>query len=120
MINILVVDDEVMICNTIKRALRVDGLLVSFVLSVKEAIDMMEKQIFNLIITDIKMPEIDGIAFMKIIKRDRPEIPILAISGFATGKMAKEVSMNGAYGFLEKPFAIEDLLSKVRKGIDLT
>lgn len=116
---VLVVDDELVICKTVKRALRMDGVLASFALSSREALDMLESQTFNLVITDIKMPGMDGIAFMKVVRKNIPGMTILAISGFATDEMATEVHASGAYKFLSKPFEIKDLLRDVRSGFDL-
>lgn len=115
---VLVVDDEEVMCKMVKRALQLEGVLASFALSAEKAFDMLEREMFSLIVTDIKMPKMDGLTFMKIVKKDMPKIAILAMSGYGTDKMAKEVAINGAYEFLSKPFEINDLLKSVKSGLN--
>ncbi len=114
---ILVVDDDELVQKTLKRALDRDGMIVTLAPAAKVALEMLKKEQFELIITDVKMPEMDGITFLKTVKLDNPEIPIIVITGFATVEMTKEALQNGAYNFITKPFEIENILAIVKKGL---
>lgn len=116
---ILVVDDEEIIRKTLHRALNRDGTLVTVSSSAKEALDVLKKEQIELILTDVKMPEMDGITFLKKVKLEQPEIPIVVLTGFATIEMTKEALQNGAFNFITKPFEIEHIFSIVKKGLNL-
>jgi len=120
MAKILVVDDEEVVRNTLKRALdNRDGMTVTTAQTAKEALQVLEKERVELIITDVKMPEMDGITFLKMVKSNSPEIPIIVITGFATVEMTKEALQSGAFNFITKPFEVEEVISIAKKGIDL-
>ncbi|MBU1924278.1 MAG: response regulator [Candidatus Omnitrophica bacterium] len=119
MAKILVVDDEEVLRQTLKRLLDSKDMAVSVSASAKEALVMLEKEKFDLVITDVKMPEMDGIEFLKVAKSNDPEIPIVVLTGFATIDMTKEALQNGAYNFITKPFEAENIIGIVKKGLKL-
>ncbi len=119
MAKILVVDDEEIVRSTLKRALGRDGMVVTAASTAKEALEILKKERIDLIITDVKMPEMDGITFLKTVKNDNIEVPVIVATGFATVEMTREALQAGAYNFITKPFEIEAVLSIVKKGLEL-
>lgn len=119
MAKILVVDDEEIVRTTLKRALNRDDMVVTTASLAKEALALLENEKFDLIMTDVKMPEMDGITFVKTVKLDDPEVPIVVLTGFATIEMTRDALQSGAYNFLTKPFEIENILAVVKRGLTL-
>lgn len=116
---ILIVDDEEIVRATLKRALNRDDMVVTTASLAKDALVLLESEQFDLIMTDIKMPGMDGITFLKTVKLNDPKVPIIVLTGFATVEMTKDALQSGAYNFLTKPFEIEDILAVVKKGLTL-
>jgi len=111
--NILVVDDEYIIGKVINRVLSKYGYNVTYSQNSEEVIDLMNKTDFHILIIDIKMPKINGIELVKIIRKKFTAIPIIIM----TGSVDYEVTdwEIGEYEFIEKPFEISDLLNTVKK-----
>lgn len=105
---ILVVDNETDILNVLQDVLGVLGYSAEIVKSGSEALDIFEKDKFSLVITDMVMPDIDGLTLLKKIKEQEPNIPVIIITGFGSQVIDEAISA-GADGFIEKPFKIEDI-----------
>jgi DNA-binding NtrC family response regulator len=103
--NILVVDNEKDILNVLKDVLGILGYSTELVKNGQEALSIFEKDRFSLVITDMVMPDIDGLTLMKKIKEEDPSIPVVIITGFGS-QMVDEAMRAGADGFIEKPFKI--------------
>ncbi len=116
---ILVVDDEDILRNTLKRALNRDEMTVTTASSAKEGLELLKTTAFDLIITDVKMPEMDGLKFLRKVKAKDSELPVIVLTGFATVEMTKDALQHGAFNFITKPFDVENILSIVKKGLDL-
>jgi len=116
---ILVVDDEVLIRDMIKRGLsQMGGFSVEVAQSGPEAIEKMEKDVFDLVLTDLKMPEMDGLELLKTIKGTRPEIMVIMMTAHGSIETAVEAMKIGADDYITKPIDFNDLLlhiSKVQK-----
>jgi YesN/AraC family two-component response regulator len=119
MAKILVVDDEEILRSTLKRVLNRDDMETTLTASAKEALALLENEKFDLIITDVKMPEMDGITFLKTVRSNDPEVPIVILTGFATVEMTRDALQSGAYNFITKPFEVENILGIVKKGLSL-
>ncbi len=120
MARILIVDDEELARFTIRDFLETAGHVVDEATNGKEAIESQNADPFDLIITDILMPEKDGVETTIELKRDYPDLKIIAISGGGRTKDLDFVCtiLKRAYGFgadkiLAKPFSKEDLLERV-------
>lgn len=114
-VNILVVDDEKniqLICN---RILRKEGYEVDCANNGKEALKYLEAKKYNLIISDLKMPELDGHELLKLAKKNYPNITIMLMTAYATNETAGELIKDGALEYIIKPFNIEEFLVKVKK-----
>ena len=116
---ILVVDDEVSIREMIKKGLSQMGEFnVETAQNGAEAIEKIEKEIFDLVLTDLKMPEMDGLELLKNIKGTRPEVMVILMTAYGSIETAVEAMKMGANDYITKPINFEDLLlhiSKVQK-----
>ena len=114
---ILVVDDETVIREGIKRVLEGDRFEVETCGSGHKAIEHLQVKDYGLIITDLKMPGMDGIEVLKAVKALQPDIPVIIITGYASIDTAVEAMKNGASEYLSKPFTPDLLLEKVQSAL---
>lgn len=115
-LNILVVDDEVAVCQSVDKILKRKGHQVSQVLSVAAALNTLDApEVFDLIIADLMMPQAGGLDLLKAIRESWPEIPVLIITGFSSIHSAVESMKLGAAGYLPKPFTPDELVIAVEK-----
>ena len=113
---ILVVDDEALIRDMIKRGLsQMGGFSVEVAQSGLEAIEKMEKEVFDLVLTDLKMPEMDGLELLKTIKGTRPEVMVILMTAFGSIETAVEAMKIGANDYITKPVNFNDLLIHISK-----
>ncbi len=114
--NILVVDDEPRIQEIIKRGLaRLGEFSVETASDGLEAIEKIDKDVFDLILTDLKMPRMDGIELLKTVKGTRPEILVIMMTAHGSIETAVEAMKLGADDYVTKPIALDDLLIHVSK-----
>ena len=104
---ILVVDDEQNMRIALYEALSRNGYDVSVAENGRMALDMVEKTAPDMLITDIKMPTMDGIELLRRIKAVKPLLPVVIITGFATIDTAVEAMKQGAVDYIIKPFSVE-------------
>ena len=105
---ILIVDDELYILDSMQRMLSALKYSILTASSGSEALDILASNDVNLIIVDIRMPEIDGKIFTKV-REVEPDIPVIIITGGDIQDGKAFADKHGAYGFLEKPIEIEKL-----------
>jgi DNA-binding NtrC family response regulator len=117
---ILIVDDEVSIREIIQKNLfQMGGFNVETAQNGAEAIEKIEKEVFDLVLTDLKMPEMDGLELLKNIKGTRPEVMVILMTAFGSIETAVEAMKMGADDYITKPINLDHLLlhiSKVQKG----
>jgi DNA-binding NtrC family response regulator len=80
--------------------------------------ELLSQQEFNLVITELKMPQMDGIEVMEIVKHRDPDIPVIVITAFGTLEAAEEAVHQGAYDFITKPFRKERVLVAIEKAFE--
>jgi two-component system, NtrC family, response regulator PilR len=117
MAKILVVDDDQGMREFLEIMLGREGYRVSTASDAGKALSRCRKEIFDLIITDLKMPKMDGIGFLKEVKELSPETMVILITAYASGETAVTAMKEGAYDYIEKDFAIEDLHRIVRNAL---
>jgi DNA-binding NtrC family response regulator len=83
-----------------------------------EVEELLGQHEFNLVITELKMPQMDGIEVMEIVKRRDPDIPVIVITAFGTLEAAEEAVHQGAYDFITKPFRKERVLVALEKALE--
>jgi heterodisulfide reductase subunit A len=108
-----VVDDELIVRDSLKEWLDVEGFGVDTAGSGREAVDLLSRNDYGLMLLDIKMPGMDGVEVLKISKEMRETLPVVMMTAYATVETAVEAMKTGARDYLMKPFDIDALISKV-------
>lgn len=98
----------------LKRA----GYAVTSAMDGEEAIAFLNKEIFDLVITDLRMPKLDGMEVLKAVKSASPETVVLIITAFATADSAVEAMKQGAYDYLTKPFQVDEVQLIIRNALE--
>lgn len=112
---VLIVDDEVVVRTGISRALRSVGLNVSTAADGQQAVELMAKQNFGIVLLDIKLPDTDGKEVLKVIHRNYPHTAVIMITGYPSIDGAVECMKLGAMDYLVKPFRMDDLENTIEK-----
>jgi DNA-binding NtrC family response regulator len=113
---ILVVDDEAMVRDIIRKGLsQMGGFDVEAAQSGFEAIEKIEKDIFDLVLTDLKMPGMDGLELLKNIKGTRPEVMVIMMTAYGSIETAVEAMRIGANDYITKPVDLNELLIHISK-----
>lgn len=112
---ILVVDDEASIRDLLSKALALADYEVDLAVDGEAAIEQLRTHSYDLLITDLKMPRVDGLAVIREAKRYRSDLPVIIITGFSTEASAIEAINLGVAGYLVKPFRIPQILSVAAK-----
>ena len=115
---ILVIDDERAIRNTLKDILSLEGFEVEEANDGLQGIGMIEKNEYNCIICDVKMPKMDGLEVLQKAKELKPDIPFIVISGHGDIETAVGAVKKGAYDFISKPPDLNRLLITIRNAMD--
>jgi len=114
---IMVIDNEEGLCRMMEAVLLDDGYAVRSFTDPREALEFFRPQVWDLVISDIKMPGIDGLEVLRQIKEREADIPVIMITAFATVEMSIQALRRGAYDMLTKPFEPDELLFRVRNAI---
>ena len=117
MAKILVVDDDQGMREFLEILLAREGYDVALASGGKEAIGLCRKHKFDLAITDLKMPKVDGIDVLKSIREISPETMVILITAFASGETALAAMKEGAHDYLEKNFDVEDLKTVIKDAL---
>ena len=115
---ILVVDDEKRIRHGCQKTLILEGFEVAMVESGALAIEILEKEHFDIILLDLMMPGLSGMDVLVHVKPRHPDTVIIVITGYATLEHAIEAMKKGAFDFISKPFSPQDLRSVVAKAVE--
>ena len=118
MARILIIDDEKAICNTLKEILVYEKYEVEIANDGAEGIRKVESGNFDLVLSDIKMPKMDGIEVLLRLQELNPDLPVVMISGHGTIDTAVDALKKGAYDYISKPPDLNRLLVTVRNALD--
>jgi len=113
--NILIVDDEPKICHFLEVLAERDGYRPATARNGDDALALARSTRFDLILTDLKMPGMDGLEFIRRVRDIYPHVPIIVITGFATLETAVEALRTGADDYIAKPFNVEELRRVMRR-----
>ena len=116
--NILVVDDYEPFRDSLAKILGGAGFRVFPASDGEEALDILRKEFIHLVLTDLKMPKMDGTELLKVAKTIRPDIEVILITGYATVDTAVTAMKDGAYDYIQKPFKPREILKLVRKAVE--
>ena len=113
--SVLVVDDEGAVRRFAMRVLEREGYSVFEARDGLEALELLEQgQLFDVVVSDIVMPRLNGVELMQALSTSRPDLPVILMSGYATGALA-ELGIAAPCAILPKPFPAERLLEEVRR-----
>jgi two-component system, OmpR family, response regulator len=112
---VLLVDDEKEFVETLAERMQTRGMSVESTVSPKEAIGMVGEGTYDAVILDLKMPEMDGLAVLKILKEKNPDLQVILLTGHATVQKGIEAMKLGALDLIEKPVDIAALTEKIKK-----
>jgi len=115
---VMVVDDERNVALGYKRNLHNIGCEVDIYDSAKKALSSLSPEWPGILVTDIMMPEMDGLTLMKKVQEMDPELPVVLVTGKGNISMAVQAIRNGAYDFIEKPFETESLQEVVKRALE--
>jgi two-component system response regulator PilR (NtrC family) len=115
---ILVVDDELSIREFLQIMLKREKMLVETACDGEEALKLLDQKHFDLIISDIKMPKVDGLELLSRVKAKDPNALMLMITAHGSTELAVEAMKKGAYDFLTKPFKIDDVKLRIEKALE--
>ena len=118
MSKILVIDDERSIRNTLKDILEYENYQVDLAEEGQQALTLLEKNDYDIILCDIKMPGLDGIEVLEKIETTRADMPVIMISGHGNIDTAVESIKKGAFDFIEKPLDLNRLLITIKNAMD--
>jgi len=116
--NILVIDDEKSIRNTLKEILEYEKYKVDLAEHGAEGLEKFRKGSYDIVLCDIKMPEMDGLEVLEKISEDQGDSQVIMISGHGNIDNAVEAIKRGAYDFIEKPLDLNRLLITIRNALD--
>ncbi len=114
-VSILVVDDEQIVLDSIRKHLRKDDYAIHTVMSAREALELIENTPVDIVLTDLMMPEMDGLELMEKIKAKLPQVPVIMITGYATINTALQATQLGAFDYIAKPFTRSELMAVIQR-----
>ncbi len=114
---VLVVDDEVLIRWSLSERLKLSGYDVVEAATGAEAMAAVSAGVIDAILLDIKLPDADGLSLLGRFKTDLPEVPVVMITAHGTDEMAAVAKRRGAWGFVHKPFDVEEIATLVDKAL---
>ena len=115
---ILVVDDEKSLREVMSIMLKRAGYAVTEAADGEEAIGQVNKEIFDLVITDLRMPKADGMDVLKAVKSFSPDTVVLVVTAFGTADSAVEAMKHGAFDYLTKPFQVDEVQLIIRNALE--
>lgn len=115
--NVLVVDDEPKLCDLLSSALSQNDVQVFTAGNGLQALAILEQQDIDLVISDWRMPGMDGPQLLAEVKQRYPQLPVIVMTAYSTVKNAVQSMRNGAYDYIAKPFDIDELDITVNKAL---
>ena len=116
-LRILLVDDEEDFASTLAERLVLRGFQAEVATSGIDALRHVGEDDFSVLILDVKMPGIDGLGLMAEIKRKRPDLPVILLTGHGSVANAETGMKEGAFDYLMKPIDIDELIEKIRNAV---
>jgi DNA-binding NtrC family response regulator len=115
---VLVVDDELDFLETIVKRLEVRDIKASGVDSGPKALALLDKEDFDVVILDVKMPGMDGVETLVEMKKKKPQLPVIMLTGHATVASGIQGMKQGAFAYVMKPVELDELLDKLQKAFE--
>jgi CheY-like chemotaxis protein/glycine cleavage system H lipoate-binding protein len=112
---ILAVDDEAVVLDSFRRILVLEGYNIDTVQTGPEALSLVQRNDYDFVFTDLKMPIMDGVEVVKAVKHLRPDVDMVVITGYGTIETAVETMQSGACEYVQKPFSADELAAFINK-----
>ena len=119
MAKILIVDDDTTFCIMLRKWLEKRGFEVDTAFSYKDAVKQLDKAGFDLVLTDLRLPDKDGIDLLRVIKEKTPETQVLLMTGYADIQTAVTAIKLGAFDYVAKPVIPDEILKKLQEALKL-
>ena len=117
-LSILVLDDEPIVGKRLRAALEKNGYAVEVFEDSRAALQRLDEKDFDIIVTDVRMEEVDGIQVLEHVLERSARTRVIVITGYATVEVAREALTKGAFDFIAKPFKPDDLRQVIKKAAD--
>ena len=118
MSSILIVDDEQSYRQLLSLVFEGDGHSIRTAMNGREALELLQAESADIVISDVKMPDMDGIGLLRAVRETLPDVGVILMTAFASVETAREAFKLGADDFIQKPFDVEELKLIVRKTIE--
>ena len=112
---ILAVDDEAVVLDSFRRILVLEGFSVDTVEHGPEALGLVQRNDYDFVFTDLKMPDMDGVEVVKAVKHLRPDVDVVVVTGYGTIESAVQTLQYGACEYVQKPFTADELADFARR-----
>lgn len=116
--DILILDDEPIVGERLKPALEKEGHQVEIFVNPHRALERVQQKEFDIVVTDIRMDDIDGIEILERVRVISNRTKVIMITGYATIEVARESLTKGAFDFIAKPFKLGEIRGTIRKAIE--
>lgn len=116
---VLVIDDERIVLDSITKILGGENFEVDVTLSGRQGLELALSKDYDIVLTDLRMPDMGGMRVLRDVKRAKPVMPVVMITGFGSVQSAVQAMKLGAAEYLEKPFAPDDLVKVVKKALQI-
>ncbi|MGH9333614.1 MAG: sigma-54-dependent transcriptional regulator, partial [Vicinamibacteria bacterium] len=114
----LIVDDDLSMQRLLRTRLEREGFHVVTASDGDEGLNLIRKHVFNLVITDMRMPKVKGDELARSITQFNPDIPVIVMTAYGEVNEAVRLMQDGVFYYLTKPFDVEELVQRVRKAVD--
>lgn len=115
---ICIIDDEQIVLDSVKRIVESEGYAAEQFRNSRDGLNAALEGEYCCVISDIRMPEIGGMKILRDVKRAKPELPVILITGYATVETAVQAMKLGAAEYIEKPFTPDQLVEKLNKAVE--
>ena len=114
-LDICIIDDEIVVCKRLQQALTRDKHIVETFVDSRSAIDRINEKSFDIVVTDIRMDDIDGMEVLDHVIKKGDKTKVIMITGYATIEIAREAQAKGAFDFISIQFKPQDLREVIEK-----
>ena len=114
-LQVMILDDEPIVGKRLKEALTKSGIDVEVFENATEAVNRIREKNFDIVVTDVRMEEIDGIQVLEHVMKQSGRTKVIMITGYATIEVAREALTKGAFDFIAKPFKPNELRAVINK-----
>jgi DNA-binding NtrC family response regulator len=114
-VEVMVLDDEAIVCERLKEHFERIGISVEAFTESRKALDRLAEKRFHVLVTDLRMKPPDGLDVMHFVRQQGKGTQVIVITGYSSIEAAREAEYSGVFGFIDKPFRMENLTKLVKK-----